>query len=81
MQQYDEEVEQIVIGSLIQNPKVFPEVSEIVKGEDFSEKNRLLFEAIAELTDQNENYDELILASYLKEKGLLDKIGGRSYVA
>lgn len=82
MPQYDDEAEQVVLGSIIQAPAMFAEISDIVKVEDFfSEKNRIIFKEIGELVDSGAVFDEMVLSSSLKDKGLLEKAGNRSYIA
>ena len=78
---YDEESEQIVVGSLLQNPDIFIDVSQIIQAEDFFfETHRVLYRAIAEELDRGSKPDLLLIISNLKKKDELIKVGNRSYL-
>ena len=78
---YDQEAEQIVLGSLIQNPEIFQEVSEFVKPDDFYfEQHRFIYISILEEMDQGRTPDLFILLSNLKTKNLLERVGNKSYL-
>ena len=48
MQLFDEEAEQVVLGSIMQSPSLFEEVAQVLKPEDFYyEGHRLIYEAIS----------------------------------
>ncbi len=76
MELFDEEAEQIVIGSLLSSPHLFSEITEVVRPEDFfSEGNRIIFETLSELVDENQVPDTLLLLDALKAKNSLEKAG------
>ncbi len=77
----DEEAEQIVIGSLLQNSEIFSEISDILRPEDFFyESHRTIFNAIAEERDNQNKPDLLLIIAHLKQRDLLAKVGNRSYL-
>jgi replicative DNA helicase len=75
------EAEQSVLGSLILDSKAINIVVDILKADDFyDERHGIIYSAILDLYDKKEPIDALTLSSRLKEKKLLDKIGGSSYL-
>ena len=78
---YDQEAEQVVLGSLLQNSEIFQEVSEHLKPDDFYiESNRIIYIAIAEELDQGRIPDILLIIANLKNKNLLERVGNKSYL-
>jgi len=75
------EAEQAVLGSLLIDKDAIVRIADLVHPDDFyKDGHRLIFETMLELYNQREPIDILNLANRLKEKGLLDSIGGRSYL-
>ncbi len=81
MQLFDDEAEQILIGSVLQFPSLMDEVTSVVRPDDFySEKHRLIFDVILSELDSQSQADAILIINRLKEKNLLEKAGNRSYI-
>ncbi|HNW09325.1 MAG TPA: replicative DNA helicase [bacterium] len=75
------EAEQSLLGALLIDKDSIVKIADIITGEDFYEdRHGLIYETILELFEKKEAIDLLSLASRLNEKGLLEQIGGRSYL-
>lgn len=75
------ESEKALLGSVMIKPVTLNEIIDIVNSDSFySEKHRLIYDTMIELFSKSEPIDLLSMSSRLKEKDLLDKIGGRSYL-
>lgn len=75
------EAEQAIIGSVMVKPDAINEVMDIVSAESFySDKHRRIWETILELHQKGEPLDILSLSNRLKEKSLLDQLGGTTYL-
>lgn len=75
------DAEMAFLGSIMLRPEVLYDVMDAVAKESFySEKHRIIFETMVELFSKNEPIDLLTLSSKLKEKNLLDRIGGSTYL-
>lgn len=78
----DIDTEKALIGAIMLKPSGVDEVLDIITPDTFySDKHRIIFECILELSEKNEPIDLLSLSARLKEKKLLDKIGGASYLS
>lgn len=76
------EAEMSFLGSVLIDKDAMLKVADMVKPEDFyKDAHARLFEAILELYGKNEPVDLLTLGNRLEEKGILEMIGGRSYLA
>jgi replicative DNA helicase len=76
------EAEMSFLGSLLIDKDAMLKVADMVRVEDFyKDSHARIFEAIMDLYGKNEPVDLLTLSTRLEEKGLLDNIGGRSYLA
>ena len=63
------EAEAAVLGSILINSDSMNKVVEIIEAQDFySPQNKLIYEAIFSLYNQNKPYDGLSLAEYFKGK-------------
>ncbi len=77
----NQEAEQSLLGALLIDKDAIVKIADIITGEDFYEdRHGLIYETILELFERKEAIDLLSLASRLAEKGVLDQIGGRSYL-
>lgn len=75
------EAEQSVIGSMLLDKEVIPNVTEILKSEDFyREDHREIFEAVMDLFERAEPVDLITVSEQLKLRGSLDKVGGLEYL-
>lgn len=78
----DVEAEKALLGSLMLSPKGIDTVIDSINEDSFySEKHRLIFRAIAELHSKNDPIDLLSLSTTLKNKKILDQVGGASYLS
>ena len=76
------ESEMAVLGGIMLHADAIHEVTDIVTSDSFyADKHRAIFETMLELQGRGEPIDLLSLSSRLKEKKLLDKVGGRAYLA
>jgi len=76
------DAEMAFLGSVMLRPEVLYDVLDAVNPESFySDKHRIIFEAMLELFRKSEPIDLLTLSAKLKEKNLLEKIGGSSYLS
>jgi replicative DNA helicase len=76
------EAEKALLGSIMLRPEVMFEVTDTAYPASFySEKHRLIFETILELFSKRNPTDLLTVSARLKEKNLLDEIGGNSYLS
>jgi replicative DNA helicase len=75
------ESEKALLGSIMIRPGAIYEVIDMIWPRSFyTEKHRLIFEAMLELTAKNEPIDLLTLSAKLDQRGLLQSIGGGSYL-
>ncbi|MGB9792328.1 MAG: replicative DNA helicase [Thermacetogeniaceae bacterium] len=76
------EAEQAVLGALLLAPESFATVAEILKPSDFyGEGHREIYLTLQELAEKGQPIDLVTLTEALKQKDLLDKVGGASYLA
>ena len=75
------ESEQAVLGSVMLRPSVFIEIADKLNADAFySDKHKKIFETMLELSTRNEPIDLLTLSHALREKKILDSIGGSKYL-
>ena len=78
---YDEVAEKSVLGAIIIDNDVLPEVLTILKPRDFYEKrHQIIYESIIDLYDKHKPIDLLTLTTELKSKKKLSEIGSASYL-
>ncbi len=76
------EAEAAVLGAILINPESMNKVVEILDIEYFySPQNKLIYEAIFNLYNQNKPIDGLSLAEYFRSRNKLDDIGGIEYLS
>ncbi len=76
------DAEQALLGAMFIDPSVVADVMEICSVNDFySESNRLIFEAVERLYEENKGVDPITVMDLLKKEGNLDKIGGAMYLS
>jgi replicative DNA helicase len=76
------ESEKALLGSIMMRPGAIFEVIDVITPKSlYSEKHRIIFEIMLELLSKNQPIDLLTMSARLKEKGLLDGIGGGTYLA
>lgn len=75
------ESEKALLGSIMLRPDSLNSIIERTSRDAFYvEKHRLIFDAMLELFSANDPIDLLTLTNKLKEKELLDQVGGSSYL-
>jgi len=81
VQLFDEEAEQVVLGSILQSPSIFEEVAQLIKPEDFYyEPHRLVYEAIQGEIDRGEQPNAILIINALKNKNQLERAGNRASI-
>ncbi|MFH1123573.1 MAG: replicative DNA helicase [Pseudomonadota bacterium] len=76
------EAEQAILAGILINNDAMNQVVDILSGDDFYRESHIhLFEGMIELYNKNEPVDLITLSQYLKEKSLLEKVGGTEYLA
>ena len=74
--------EQSLLGAIIINNDVLPEVLTVVRPRDFyEERHRIIFQAMLDLYDHHKPVDLLTLTAELKTQKKLGEIGKASYLA
>lgn len=75
------EAEMALLGSVMLRPDAIYEIMDIVVVQSFYfEKHRIVFEAMLELFSKHSPIDLLSLSARLKEKDLLERIGGTTFL-
>ena len=78
----DLEAEQAILSSMLFDRESIAVAQEHLHGEDFYRPdNAALYEAMIELFTKNIPVDAITLCDKLNEQGILDQVGGRTYVA
>jgi replicative DNA helicase len=76
------EAEAAVLGAVLMENKALNNCLAIIDPEDFySERNKIIYRALCELSDTGKPIDSIILSDFLRERGQLDRIGGQVYIA
>jgi replicative DNA helicase len=71
-----------LLGAILLKPEAIHDISDTVRADSFyAEKHRMIFECMRELSDRSEPIDLLSLAERLQGRGLLERCGGRAYIA
>lgn len=75
------EAEASLVGALLIDPEAIVKIASTVNGDDFfDDRHRHVYEAARALYDAHRPIDVLTLSDYLKTKGLLETIGGPTYL-
>src|SRR5580700_3262306 len=75
------EAEQSVLGGLMLDSAAWDQVADRVVADDFYRNDhRLIFEAVAGLIERNQPCDAVTLSGHLESQGVLDQVGGLSYL-
>lgn len=75
------ESEMAILGSIMLRPEAINEVIDVISSEAFyADKHRRIFEIMLELFSNGNPIDLISLSSRLKEKKLLDSVGGKTYL-
>jgi replicative DNA helicase len=74
--------EKAVLGSIMLRPQAIHEVSDILSVDSFyTTKHGQIYSTMLELSSKGEPIDILSVSHKLKEKGILDQMGGTSYLS
>jgi replicative DNA helicase len=75
------EAEQAVLGGVLINNDALNQVVDVLSSEDFyREAHALIFDGMLALYNRDDPVDLITLPQVLKEKGVLDKVGGTDYL-
>lgn len=79
---HNREAERSVLGSMLRDNKVIPDVVQQVRADDFYVfAHQKIFEALADLSVvQGKPADPVTLADYLNERQLIQEVGGYAYL-
>ncbi len=76
------EAEQSILGGVLLNNQALNQVLELLGPDDFySEAHRKIFKAIIDLSERSEPSDLITLSDVLRDKKLLDQVGGVAYLS
>ena len=75
------EGEQALLGSIMLRPEAMYEITDMITADAFyAEKHRYIYEGMKELFAKHEPIDLISLSGRLKEKEMLDAVGGNQYL-
>jgi replicative DNA helicase len=75
------EAEQSLLGGILIDPEAVNKIVDVIGPDDFyREDHKRLFEVVLDLYDRNDPIDIITVSSSARDKGLLDKIGGVTYL-
>src|SRR5690606_29437 len=78
----DLNAEQCVLGGMLLSKRAIAEVIEIVDAEDFYRpQHETIFRAAVDMYGRNEPADQITIGNYLRELGILGKVGGPLYLS
>lgn len=76
------EGEMALLGSIMLRPEAVHDIVDIIAPECFyADKHRIIYENMLDLLSRSEPIDLLSLSSKLEGRGMLERVGGRSYLA
>jgi len=79
---YSESAEKAVIGSCLVNKEIIPDTLSMLEPVDFYAPQHFnIFKGIKTLYDKKTVPDIITITEYLKDKGILDSVGGASYIS
>ena len=74
--------EKALLGAIMIRPDTFHDIIDVISYEAFySERHRIIYKNMLELFSKSEPIDLLSLSSKLKDQGLLEQVGGSSYLS
>ena len=75
------EAEQAVLGGLLLSPRAWDTVADIITETDFyREDHRLIFRAIAQLSNDSKPCDAVTVTEWFESHGLVDQVDGGGYI-
>jgi replicative DNA helicase len=79
---HEPEAERAVLGAVLLDPGALLQVLEKLRGGEFYlESHRIVFTACANLHQDGRAVDLLTVTNHLREQGLLERVGGASYLS
>ncbi|MCD8313849.1 MAG: replicative DNA helicase, partial [Bacteroidales bacterium] len=76
------DVEEAVLGAMLVEPNCIDDaIAELTPGCFYSEKNRLIYEAMTHLVNGHVSIDVLTVSQQLRKEGNLEIVGGSAFVA
>ena len=76
------DAEMAVIGAIMVDRSLYDDLADLVHPEDFyAHINELIFRAIVALLDAQKPVDKITVCEELRRRGILDKVGGPSYLS
>ncbi|MFF2852621.1 replicative DNA helicase [Streptomyces sp. NPDC058001] len=77
----DTAAEQCVLGGMLLSKRAIAEVIDVLDAEDFYRPaHETVFRAVLDLYGKNEPADPITVSNYLRELGVLTKVGGSAYI-
>ena len=78
----DLDTERALFGAIMLNPSAMYEIADLLSSDSFyAAKHKTIYEAMAGLFARGEPVDLVSLSARLKEKKVLDKVGGNTYLS
>ena len=78
----DLDTERALLGAIMLNPSAMYEIADLLSSDSFyAAKHKTIYEAMAGLFARGEPVDLVSLSARLKEKKVLDKVGGNTYLS
>lgn len=75
------DAEEALLGAILTSPAAYAKISDMIKPEDFYKpSNRLVYEAIRDLSEKTEPVDIVTVSEKLNASGKLQDAGGRDYI-
>lgn len=77
------DAEKSVIGSMLIDPRVIPDVARVLGGPEafFYQVNQAVFQGLVQLGDKHGQADVMLLAQQLTDAGQFESVGGAEYLA
>jgi len=76
------EAEQSVLGSILLDKNLLPDIAGRLKSEDFYlEQHKEIYEAILDLYEQNQPVDMITVSDQLTKRGTLQRVGDYEYLS
>ncbi|GAB4433190.1 MAG: replicative DNA helicase [bacterium] len=76
------EAEQSILGGILLDKDVINKVAEVIQPDDFYlDSHKKIYQAILEICDRNEPLDLITLTDFFLKKGILEQVGGASYLS
>ena len=77
------EAEMSLLGSMILDPNVVPDILGLIKSENdfYAQKHTHIYRAVVDVYDQRHSGDLVQIVDLLRDRGVLDQVGGPEYLA